>query len=214
MAENKANKQHWDDVYHRRSADALSWFQAHAERSLSIVQTLSISKQAKVIDVGGGASTFVDDLLKQGYSNISVLDLSSTALEVSKRRLGDLASQVKWIEGDILQASLPKQAFDLWHDRAVFHFLTRESDRKRYIQSVVECVKPGGYVIVATFAPDGPEFCSGLPVMRYGADELHSEFGSVFELVGHEEEQHHTPGGSVQSFVYCYCKSVSRPGIG
>lgn len=199
-------KQHWEKVYSDKSADAVSWFQPHAIRSLKLIQSLVVDKAAHIIDVGGGASTLVDDLLEQGYSNLSVLDLSAAALQVAKNRLGNAAAKIHWLEGDVTQLSLPENSIDLWHDRAVFHFLTTEEERRRYVGTVLKSVRPGGYVLVATFAEDGPEKCSGLPVQRYSASGLHTEFGSAFELLGNETEQHQTPFGKSQSFVYCYCR--------
>lgn len=201
------NKQHWENVYTQKSADAVSWFQPQATQSLNIIQRLPLDKSARIIDVGGGASTLVDDLSQLNYQNLSVLDLSSAALQVAQRRLGgDTAQKIHWIEGDVTKISMPKHSIDVWHDRAVFHFLTTEGDRRQYIETVLNCVKPGGYVIVATFAEDGPEQCSGLPVQRYSASALYDEFGSPFDLLGHEKESHQTPFGTTQNFVYCYCR--------
>lgn len=199
-------KQHWEKVYTHKSADAVSWFQPYAVRSMNIIQRLPLDTTAHIIDVGGGASTLVDDLLYRDYSNISVLDLSGSALQVAQNRLGDAAQKVQWIEGDVTKVTLPRHSIDVWHDRAVFHFLTSEAERRRYVDAVLNSVKPGGYVIMATFAEDGPEQCSGLPVQRYSASALHAEFGSPFELLGHEKELHQTPFGTTQSFVYCYCR--------
>lgn len=200
------NKQHWENVYTQKSADAVSWFQPQATQSLNIIQRLRLDQSAHIIDVGGGASILVDDLSDLNYQNLSVLDLSSAALQVAQKRLGDTAQKIHWIEGDVTRISLPKHSVDVWHDRAVFHFLTNETDRRRYVDTVLTCVKPGGYVIVATFAEDGPEQCSGLPVQRYSASALHDEFGSPFDLMGHEKESHQTPFGTTQNFVYCYCR--------
>lgn len=158
--------------------------------------------------MGGGASTLVDDLLAGGYKSVTVLDLSGTALAAAKARLGNRASSVRWLEANVLEAGFPQHAYDVWHDRAVFHFLTAEAERHAYVQAVLRAVKPGGLVIVATFAEDGPTKCSGLPVMRYSANELHAEFGEPFLLLGHEKESHHTPDGSEQKFVYCFCRKV------
>lgn len=200
------NKEHWEKVYTHKTAESVSWFQPHAIRSMNIIQRLPIDNASHIIDVGGGASTLVDDLLDQGYANVSVLDLSGAALQVAQKRLGDTAPKVQWIEGDVTKAALPKHSIDVWHDRAVFHFLTSETERHRYVEAVLNSVKPGGYVIIATFAEDGPEQCSGLPVQRYSASTLHAEFGSPFELLGHEKELHQTPFGTTQNFVYCYCR--------
>jgi ubiquinone/menaquinone biosynthesis C-methylase UbiE len=196
---------HWEKVYQTKSADAVSWFQEHASRSLDIIRSIGADKSAGIIDVGGGAATLVDDLLADGFRGITVLDLSESALEVARSRLGAKGSLASWIAGDIRSVELPEQAYDIWHDRAVFHFLTEARDREAYVQQVMRSVKPGGHVIVATFAPNGPEQCSGLPVARYAPDQLHGEFGPAFDLVEHALEDHATPWGSIQHFVYCHC---------
>jgi SAM-dependent methyltransferase len=203
-------KTHWEEVYAQRTPDSVSWFQPHAEHSLELIARAGLARDAAIIDVGGGASTLVDDLLARGYHDLTVLDLSAAALAAAQTRLGDNARRVSWVEADITAVDLPRQRYDLWHDRAVFHFLTDVAQRRAYVERVLQSVKPGGHVIVATFAEDGPDRCSGLPVMRYGADALHAEFGVPFELLEHSRETHHTPGGAVQQFVYCYCRrSVS-----
>ena len=202
-------KEHWEKVYSTKAADAVSWFQPHANISVSLINDAGVSRDASIIDVGGGASTLVDDLLANGYTNLTVLDLSAAALAAARDRLGEKAEHVRWIEADVTKADLPGHQFDIWHDRAVFHFLTNPEDRAAYVQAVFRSVKPGGHVIVATFAEDGPDQCSGLPVMRYRPDELHAEFGESFALLRHEKEAHHTPSGKVQQFVYCYCRVIS-----
>ncbi len=199
-------KAHWERVYTTRAATELSWFQPHAERSLALIRGAGVPSTARIIDVGGGASTLVDDLLAAGYGDVSVLDISAHALAVARARLKARAHEVRWIEADVLQATLPRHAYDLWHDRAVFHFLTQAADRHAYVQQVLHAVRPGGLVIVATFAPDGPERCSGLPVMRYDPERLHAEFGAPFSLLRHEREAHYTPAGKVQQFIYCLCR--------
>jgi len=201
------NKQqeHWEKVYQTKQPDSVSWFQEHATRSLEIIRSIGAPSDGQIIDVGGGASTLVDDLLIGGFKHMSVLDLSASALEVARKRLGPLGQNVTWITGDIRTVNLPAQTYDIWHDRAVFHFLTEPADRMAYVRQVIKAVKPGGHVIVATFAPDGPEQCSGLPVVRYDPDQLHGEFGPAFELLEHTSEEHKTPWGSVQHFVYCHC---------
>lgn len=201
------NKQqeHWEKVYQTKQPDTVSWFQEHATRSLELIRSIDAAPSAKIIDVGGGASTLVDDLLAGGFKQVSVLDLSASALDVARFRLGSLAPDVTWIAGDITTVDMPAHAYDIWHDRAVFHFLTDPADRMAYVRQVMKSVKPGGHVIVAAFAPDGPEQCSGLPVARYDPDQLHSEFGASFELLEHCREEHTTPWGSIQQFVYCHC---------
>ena len=200
------SKQHWERVYATKSSDSVSWFQEHADQSLRLIHNTGLGKDAAIIDVGGGASTLVDDLAAEGFSDLTVLDLSGAALTVARQRLGKRADAVHWTEGDITRAEFSVHRFDIWHDRAVFHFLTDPADRQAYVERVMRSVRPGGHVIVATFAEDGPEKCSGLPVMRYQPESLHAEFGDAFLLVAHEKEVHHTPFGTDQQFVYCYCR--------
>jgi SAM-dependent methyltransferase len=200
------NNAHWDRVYQSRPADQVSWFQQHAERSLQFIRSTCVAKDGHIIDVGGGASTLVDDLLREGYTNLSVLDISPAALWAAQQRLGKDAARVHWIVADITQIEFPEASVDVWHDRAVFHFLTAEQDRQRYVQAVLHAVKPGGHVIVATFAEDGPLKCSGLDIVRYRPDTLHDQFGAAFELVESANEAHHTPAGAEQKFIYCYCR--------
>lgn len=203
------SKDHWQRLYSTRASNSVSWFQEHAEYSLRLIRETGVDRTASIIDVGGGASTLVDDLLSSGYTNLSVLDLSAAALAAAQHRIGPSAASVKWIEADITKANLAVHCFDVWHDRAIFHFLTAPEERAAYVAAVVRSVKPGGHVIVATFAEDGPTKCSGLPVMRYRAEELHAEFGASFSLVRQEKESHHTPSGKVQQFVYCYCRKMA-----
>ncbi len=196
---------HWESVYRNKASDEVSWFQPHAASSLRLIQESGVGLDAQIIDVGGGASVLVDNLLDAGYRHLTVLDLSESALAETRRRLGARASQVTWRAADITRASLPANTYDVWHDRAVFHFLTDPSDRARYVEQVLHAVKPGGHVIVATFGPGGPLQCSGLDVVRYAPDTLHAEFGEPFRLLSHETEIHQTPTGKEQEFVYCYC---------
>ena len=202
------SKAHWEKVYTTKAPDNVSWFQAHAELSMRLIRESCPRRDAAIIDVGGGASTLVDELLDDGYPNVTVLDLSSAALAESRRRLGVRGDTVRWMEADITCAEFEPHSFDLWHDRAVFHFLTTKKDRIAYVRQVLQAVKPGGHVIMATFGSDGPSQCSGLPVMRYAPDELHAEFGDAFTLLAHEEQLHHTPFGTDQQFVYCMCRKM------
>ncbi|WP_312028358.1 class I SAM-dependent methyltransferase [Aquabacterium sp. J223] len=162
-----SDKTHWDRVYQNQSAEDVSWFQPHAQQSLDLIGRICNGQSSRVIDVGGGASTLVDDLLDRRTFQVSVLDLSSAALDVAKRRLGARSRSVQWLVGDITNVALPEQSFDIWHDRAVFHFLTERSQREAYVAQVRRAVRPGGHVIVAAFGPDGPLRCSGLPVVRF-----------------------------------------------
>lgn len=196
--------EHWEQVYSTRPADQVSWYQMHAARSLRLICETGVPLGASIIDVGGGASTLVDDLLQAGYQALTVLDLSGVALAAAQARVGSSARRVRWIEADITDAALPADAYDVWHDRAVFHFLTSAQDRRDYVAAAVRSVKPAGHVIVATFADDGPTQCSGLPVRRYSAAGLQAEFGAPFVLLRHEREEHQTPSGNMQKFVYCH----------
>lgn len=202
------SRNHWERVYSTKSAESVSWYQPHADQSLALIKSTGIPRSGSIIDVGGGASTLVDDLHSAGYTNLTVLDLSASALETARRRMGALATRIKWLEGDVTMTELPRHRFDVWHDRAVFHFLTEEVQRKAYVQAVLNAVKPLGHIIVATFAEDGPTQCSGLPVMRYSPEGLHAEFGDSFSLLGQERETHHTPFGTTQKFIYCYCRKA------
>jgi SAM-dependent methyltransferase len=200
-------KTHWEMIYQTKDPHEVSWFQREASLSLALIRRVAPALTAKVLDVGGGASTLVDGLVAAGYRDVTVLDLSPSALELARRRLGVAAHGVTWLEADVLSADLPPGHFDVWHDRAVFHFLTAATDRSNYIEHVRSSVRPGGYVLVATFADDGPTRCSGLPVARYSADALHHEFGSAFRLVENVREEHLTPSGTTQSFTYCLMRS-------
>jgi SAM-dependent methyltransferase len=197
-------RQHWEKVYRNRAVDEVSWFQPYAGSSLRLIEHCA-GQDARVIDVGGGASVLVDNLLDAGYRNLTVLDLAEPALAACRARLGARAQSVRWVAADIIRTELPAAGYDVWHDRAVFHFLTDPCDRARYVDQVLKSVKPGGHVIVAAFGPGGPLQCSGLDVVRYAPDALHAEFGGDFRLLRHETEIHHTPSGQDQEFVYCYC---------
>lgn len=199
-------KTHWETVYGKKAPDAVSWYAPHLDRSLAYLRKTGVATNGSVIDVGGGESTLVDDLVEAGYSNVTVLDISERALEVARARLGDRKARVTWLAADVLQHQFAKAAYDVWHDRAVFHFMTSEEQRRRYVQQVLQALKPGGFAIVGAFGPDGPTQCSGLPVARYGAEALHEEFGGPFQLVDHSVDTHTTPWGTPQQFVYCYCR--------
>ncbi|HLN03429.1 MAG TPA: class I SAM-dependent methyltransferase [Bryobacteraceae bacterium] len=197
---------HWDAVFSSKAPDAVSWYRPHLEVSLELIARCAPGRSASIIDVGAGESTLVDDLLARGYEEITVLDVSKTAIETTKERLGRAAERVHWIVGDITQISLPLQAYDVWHDRAVFHFLVDPSQRQSYVHSVLKAVRPGGHVIVSTFGLEGPMKCSGLDVMRYDAESLHNEFGGRFRIEESSKEMHRTPWGTAQQFVYCCCR--------
>jgi len=173
----------------------------------SIIEKVAPARSTSIIDVGGGESTLVDDLLARGYQNIAVLDVSPTAIEVTKRRLGQAAERVQWAIGDITKAELPHNSYDLWHDRAVFHFLGTMDERVAYVRQVAQAVRSGGHVLVSTFGPEGPAKCSGLEVVRYDAESLRSEFGVRFRLLESLKELHGTPFGTTQQFLYCLCRA-------
>jgi SAM-dependent methyltransferase len=200
-------KSHWEGVYTAKAPTEVSWFQEHPERSLDLIRRTGLPLDAAIVDVGGGASTLVDDLIAAGYSDLTVLDISASALEAARSRLGPRAARVHWIEADATTHPWPAARFDLWHDRAVFHFLLDDDARRRYVHAAHHAVRPGGHVIVATFGPQGPARCSGLPVARYAPGELHAQFGPAFTLVDHATEDHTTPWGAIQQFVYCYCRT-------
>jgi SAM-dependent methyltransferase len=197
---------YWDEVYRNKKFDAVSWYAPHLSESLRLVEQLCPDKTAAIVDIGGGESTLVDDLLQRGYSDLSVLDLSAAAIEFTRQRLGPRARQVSWHVGDVTRYDFGSKRFDLWHDRAVFHFLNDDLARQAYVDLVRRSVKPGGYVVMATFGPNGPLRCSGLDVVRYDDQRLHGEFGEGFRLLGSELADHQTPMGTSQQFLYCWCR--------
>lgn len=198
---------HWENVYRTKPTDRVSWFQEHADVSLAMIRRTGIEPDAaRIIDVGAGASVLVDDLLAAGYRHLTMLDIAESSLAISRARLGERAKGVAWIVGDVTRVALPEGGFDIWHDRAVFHFLTREEDRRRYVEQVWRAVRPGGFVIVSTFGPNGPLQCSDLDVCRYAPEALHGEFGTGYDLIEHQTELHTTPTGKMQEFTYCFCR--------
>lgn len=197
---------HWEKIYTEKAPDAVSWYRPHLETSLALIEKAAPDRSASVIDVGGGESTLVDDLLARGYENITVLDISQTAIEANRKRLPKASERVHWLVADITEVELETFAYNVWHDRAVFHFLTTANDRVAYVRQVARAVKPGGHVIVSTFGPEGPTKCSGLDVVRYDTESLHRQFGLHFRLLGSSMELHQTPFGTVQQFLYCYCR--------
>ena len=196
-------KSHWDKVYRDKPADAVSWFQPRADRSIEWIRSSGLPSSASIIDVGSGATRLIDALIAEGYSGITALDLSGAALDATRARIGAAADAVEWIEADITRVSLPRHAYDLWHDRAVFHFLTEPEQQRAYLEAIASALKPGGYAIIATFAEDGPTRCSGLPAMRYSPHSLQATFGPGFEPVRSVREIHTTPSGAEQRFIYC-----------
>jgi trans-aconitate methyltransferase len=199
---NETDRQsHWQNVYATKAEKEVSWFQENPTPSLDMIAATGISTDASIVDVGGGASRLVDSLVDKEFSRLAILDLSAKALEAAKKRLGPRGGKVNWIVADVATWT-PSEVYDLWHDRAAFHFLTNPADRDAYIVSLRKAVRPGGHVIIATFAPDGPERCSGLPIVRYDAETLASALGSEFELIDSRRHNHLTPGGSTQRFQF------------
>ena len=195
-------KTHWETIYRQKRPGEVSWYQPHLNVALDLLAKAGLSGESRIIDVGGGASTLVDDLLARDVKQVTVLDISGQALAAAKARLGEQAKRVTWIEADVTQAPLPHASYDLWHDRAVFHFLTDAQDRRRYVATMREALKPGGHAVLATFALQGPPRCSGLEVVRHSPDTVQVELGSRFRLVEAVEDDHKTPSGAVQKFVY------------
>ncbi len=197
---------HWEKIYTEKAAAEVSWYRPHLETSLALIERFAPKRSASIIDVGGGESTLVDDLLARGYGDITVLDISANALDRNRKRLGGISARIQWVAANITKAQLMPAAYDVWHDRAVFHFLTAARDRMAYVQQVARAVKPGGHAIVSTFGPEGPTKCSGLDVVRYDAKSLHDQFGTQFKLLESSQELHRTPFGTTQQFLYCCCR--------
>ena len=195
-------KDHWERVYHKHPPTEVGWYQAHPESSLKLINKTCADTHCKIIDVGGGTSLLTKCLLDHGYRKLTVLDISGNSIEKAKSHLGTKSNRVAWIEADITKYSFNDQ-FDVWHDRAVFHFLTKIEDRKSYVNSLNLSLKRTGHLILATFSPDGPPKCSGLPIVRYSPESLQNELGGNFHLAESFKEIHLTPSGLSQSFVYC-----------
>ncbi len=192
---------HWERVYATRAEDEVSWFQPRPATSIELVRRTGTSTNASIVDAGGGASRLVDALLDTGFRRITVLDVSETALARARQRLGDRASGVDWVAADVTSWT-PRGAFDVWHDRALFHFLTDARDRRAYVRALGSAVQKSGHAIVGTFAPDGPEMCSGLPVVRYAPASLANEMGPGWELAETIFEDHATPAGKIQRYQF------------
>jgi 2-polyprenyl-3-methyl-5-hydroxy-6-metoxy-1,4-benzoquinol methylase len=197
---NVDRRQHWDDAYSTRGNEGVSWFEPEPTVSLELIRSLGVERSAAVVDVGGGASFLVDRLFEMGYTNVSVLDVSQVALAAGQQRLGG-STNVSWLHEDVL-AWRPARQYGLWHDRAVFHFLTSRDEQCAYLESMESAITPGGSLVLATFASDGPEHCSGLPVTRYSAEELVDRLGPGFSLALSRRELHTTPGGAIQPFTW------------
>lgn len=198
---------HWQRLYETRSADQVSWYEPVPERSVALIRETGMPLEAPILDVGGGASLLADHLLASGYTDISVLDLSPAALEQARARLGPAAGRVTWIAADIT-SFVPERRYVLWHDRAVFHFLLRPGEQRRYLAALRKGLAPHGHLVLATFGPGGPERCSGLPVQRYSAAAIEVLLGPGFQLRSSRIEQHRTPGGETQEFLYAWWQAT------
>ena len=194
-------KAHWQSVYQKKSPLDVSWYQKEPTLSMELIRCTQVNSDEAIIDVGGGASVLVDYLCRGGFTNLAVLDISENALASARKRLGDSGKSIEWFEADITQFDAPHQ-FSIWHDRAVFHFLTDQADRKDYIKAMKHALKPGGHLIIAAFAIGGPEKCSGLEIVQYDKEKMTAELGEDFELVEERNEVHITPGNKEQEFTY------------
>ncbi len=208
------HQSHWEDVFRKKKPEAMSWYQPSLQVSLELIRSTGVGPGAAIIDIGGGASTLVDDLLALNFSNITVLDISASALELARTRLGNRSGSVIWVRADITGTDLSASSFEVWHDRALFHFLTTQGRREQYCRVLTAAVQPGGHAIIATFGLNGPRSCSGLEVARYDADSLARTIGDSFSLVTTRTEQHRTPSNAVQEFVYClFRRNENHPGL-
>ena len=198
-------KAHWETVYETKKLTDVSWYQRFPEISLILIESCTTDKSKAIIDIGGGDSLLADHLLERAYNNLTVLDISSKALERARIRLGDKASGINWVESDIIDFTSDKK-FEIWHDRAVFHFLTEDSDIKKYLQTAADLIAPDGYLIIGTFSLSGPVKCSGLEIKQYSAESLEEVFAQYFELLEVKEHAHITPSGNTQNFIFCRFK--------
>ncbi len=209
----KQDKNHWENIYRTKQPDEVSWTQEFPQTTLNFIHDFKLPKTARIIDVGGGDSRLVDFLIDQGYNDITVLDISAKALEKARTRLGNRADKVKWIAQDIREFK-SDNLFDLWHDRATFHFLTSKEEISKYLSTAKDCVKVNGYVIIGTFSVQGPETCSGLPVQRYNEHLLTEGFSDGFEKMSCSTEDHITPFNTKQNFIFCsFRRSEATPHI-
>jgi SAM-dependent methyltransferase len=208
MMNNIERHHHWENVYQSKGERDVSWFQENPEISLDLIRATGVNVDSSIIDIGSGASRLVDALLDKGFAAITVLDLSEKALATAKARLGPRGASVKWIAADVTTWE-PSQAYDVWHDRAAFHFLTEPRDRAAYVERVLRAVRPGGHLIIGTFARDGPERCSGLPVVRHDAASLVKILGPSCELIESRNHAHQTPTGAIQRFQFSRFRRLS-----
>lgn len=195
-------EKHWENIYHTKETNELSWYQPNPATSLDFFQQFDIPKSARIIDIGGGDSYLVDHLLDLGYQDITVLDISESALEKAKLRLGDHANKVKWIAADAVTFK-PTEKYDFWHDRAAFHFLTQEQDIENYIDNVQQSIKPNGILVIGTFSEQGPKKCSGIEIKQYSETTMTDQLSNYFEKIKCITVDHTTPSGTIQNFVFC-----------
>ncbi len=205
---NSEAKEHWQNVYSNKKPGEVSWFQEQPTVSLNLIREINLSHDQSIIDIGGGASTLVDKLLDEGFKDLTVVDISERALDYAKERLGKQAQDINWIAADITEYQFQRK-YNLWHDRAVFHFLTDQNAREKYKQNLDKALVAGGYLIMATFALDGPSKCSGLEVERYDSKKLQTEIGDNFSLIKTVEENHSTPWDAEQKFIYCLFRKLN-----
>jgi SAM-dependent methyltransferase len=197
----ESRQSHWQNVYTSKGENQVSWFQETPAPSLELIELAGAGPSSGIIDIGGGASRLADCLVSQGYEDVTVLDLSAAALASARSRMGDRAARVTWIAADVTTWE-PSRSYDVWHDRAAFHFLTLAKDQAAYVARLRRALRPGGHAIIGTFAPDGPERCSGLLVSRYDAASLAATLGSGFELIDARRHEHVTPWGATQKFQF------------
>lgn len=209
--DDESRRAHWDSAYQSKGEAGVSWFEDTPAVSLDLIRKYVTLASSSLIDIGGGVSRLVDALLDEGMTTITVLDLSPVALDAAKARLGARADKVAWVAADVTEWE-PDRSYDIWHDRAAFHFLTDPDDRAAYVERMKAAVVPGGHAIIATFTPDGPKRCSGLPVMRYEPATLAEEIGPSFRLVEHLKHQHTTPWNSTQAFQFSVLERVPQGG--
>ena len=206
---NSNRKTHWEKVYMKKTATKVSWYQAQPTVSLELIKAIGLNHSKRIIDVGGGVSVLVDKLLDEGFKDLTVMDISSKAIDYAKERLGKRAGNIIWLEADVIEFEFSGK-YDLWHDRAVFHFLTDAKDRKKYMKCMGRALNPDGHLIISTFAIDGPPKCSGLNIERYSPEKMKDEFSDSFELVKSISEVHITPLDREQKFTYCYFRRITN----
>lgn len=199
---------HWDRIYEDKAEQDVSWYAAHLAISVDLICRCIAGTSAAVIDVGCGRASLLQDLMALGYEDLTAVDISSVAIEFAKARLQSQSTVTQWLVADVLSDEFPRNRYDIWHDRAVFHFLTASGDRQTYIRRLKHSLRDHGYFIVGTFALNGPDRCSGLPTMRYSPSTLQDELGSAFKLKSHITDEHQTPSGMIQSFLYCVFEVV------